>query len=154
MTVLNNAKERTRFFRFAVVGITGSVIDFGIFNLLSSLIGIPAVLASVISFSVAVVNNFILNRVWTFPDSRNNPLIKQLIQFSIVSVIGLGIRTPLFAGMEKILIPLAQKWIPNILTPTIVGHNLALAIAILVVMVWNFVVNRYWTFRDVSSQTA
>lgn len=150
MTVLNDSKERTRFLRFAVVGIIGSVVDFGIFNILATLLNIPAVTASVISFSAAVVNNFVLNRIWTFPETRNNPLMKQLVQFSLVSVIGLGIRTPLFAGMEKLLIPMAEKWIPNVLTPTIVGHNISLAIAILVVMLWNFVANRYWTFRDVS----
>ena len=148
MTTLNTAKESSRFLKFALVGIIGSVVDFGIFNLLATLIGIPAVSASIISFSVAVVNNFILNRYWTFPDTRSTPIIKQMIQFAIVSVIGLGIRTPLFAAMEKLLVPLAQKWIPNVLTPTIVGHNLSLAIAILVVMLWNFFANRLWTFRD------
>ncbi len=152
MTIPDKSKERTRFGKFALVGIAGGVIDFTIFNLLATLLGINSIVASVISFSLAVINNFLLNRAWTFPESRNGHVVKQLIQFAIVSVIGLAIRTPLFALLEKQLIPLAAKVVPNLFTPTFIGHNVSLAIAILVVMLWNFMANRYWTFNIVSSK--
>lgn len=147
MTILTDRSEQKRFGKFAIVGIAGAVVDFGIFNLLATGLKVAAVPASVVSFSLAVVNNFIWNRYWTFPDSKNHPVVRQLIQFSVVSVIGLTIRTPLFAWLEKQLVPLAAKLIPNVFTPTFVGHNLSLAIAIIVVMMWNFVANRYWTFN-------
>lgn len=147
MSVFTDTGERKKFIRFGIVGIIGSVVDFGIFNLLATLIGLPAITSSVISFTAAVVNNFIWNRLWTFPETRNISVSQQLVKFSIVSVAGLAIRTPLFAWMEKLLIPFAQKTIPIILTPTIVGHNLSLAIAIGVVMLWNYFVNRFWTFK-------
>jgi len=153
MSIINDSKERKKFIRFAVVGAIGSVIDFGVFNLLASLLGFPALWASVISFTLAVINNFIWNRLWTFPETRHIPVAKQLTQFSIVSVAGLLIRTPLFAALEKMLIPLAEKWVPNILTPTIVGHNAALAIVIVVVMLWNYFVNRLWTFKVPQTRT-
>jgi putative flippase GtrA len=35
------------------------------------------------------------------------------------------------------------------LSPRFFGHNLTLAVAILVVMMWNFFANRYWTYNDV-----
>jgi prepilin signal peptidase PulO-like enzyme (type II secretory pathway) len=38
-SVISNPRERTRFLRFAVVGIMGAVVDFGTFNLLSSVVG-------------------------------------------------------------------------------------------------------------------
>ena len=38
-SVLNNPRERTRFLRFAAVGMMGAVVDFGTFNLLSSIVG-------------------------------------------------------------------------------------------------------------------
>ncbi|HOV05652.1 MAG TPA: GtrA family protein [Anaerolineaceae bacterium] len=147
MSVLNNRNERGKFIRFAIVGAIGSVIDFGVFNLLTSALKFPAIPSSVVSFSLAVINNFILNRNWTYPETRATPITKQLIQFSIVSVAGLAIRTPLFALIEKPLISLAVKWLPNVLTPTIIGHNLSLAIVILVVLLWNFFINRKWTFK-------
>lgn len=149
MRLVANKKERTRFIKFGVVGLIGSVIDFGVFNLLTLNFEVSSIPSSVISFSLAVINNFILNRFWTYPETRENPFQKQLIQFAIVSCLGLAIRVPLFALMEKLLIPLAAKTIPNVLTPTIVGHNVALAFVIGVVMLWNFFINRYWTFKNV-----
>jgi putative flippase GtrA len=149
-TIKPNKKEVSRFFRFAIVGIIGAVIDFGVFNLCVSIIKIPSVVASVISFSLAVISNFIWNRLWTYPDSRSKPIQRQIVQFVVVSVIGLLIRTPLFAWLEQVLIRLAGgfAW-PEFLTPVFIGHNIALAIAVLVVMLWNFFANRLWTYNDV-----
>jgi putative flippase GtrA len=149
MSLITNKKERNRFIKFGIVGILGSIVDFGVFNLLTIVFIVPSIAASVVSFLLAVINNFILNRIWTYPDSRNTPVFKQLTQFAIVSLAGLAIRIPLFAWMEKLLIPLAGKIIPNVLTPTIVGHNVALAFVIGVVMLWNFFANRLWTFKNV-----
>lgn len=148
MSLINDSKERHKFYKFAIVGGIGSVIDFGVFNLLSSLLGLSPLLSSVISFTLAVVNNFIWNRLWTFPETRHIPVAKQLTQFSVVSLAGLAIRTPLFAYLEKLLIPIAASTVPNFLTPTIVGHNISLAIVILVVMLWNYFINRFWTFKE------
>jgi putative flippase GtrA len=53
----------------------------------------------------------------------------------------------LFALIEKPLINLAERTIPNLLTPTIVGHNVSLAVVILIVLLWNYFINRKWTFR-------
>lgn len=149
MGIFKNRVERVRFIKFGLVGLLGSVVDFCVFNLLTLLLNVQSIPASVVSFLLAVINNFILNRFWTYPDSRNFPFGKQLIQFSIVSILGLSIRIPLFAWLEKLLIPLAEKTIPNVLTPTIVGHNVALAFVIGVVMLWNFFANRFWTFKHI-----
>lgn len=145
----NHKKELKRFVRFGIVGIIGSVIDFGFLNLFTIVFKMPYVLSSVFSFSLAVINNFLLNRFWTFAASKKDPLLGQLVQFGIVSVIGLLIRTPLLAWLEKVLVPLAGKLTPNLLTPTIVGHNVGLAIGIGVVMLWNYFANRFWTFKNI-----
>jgi putative flippase GtrA len=150
--ILNNAQERTRFFKFAGVGAVGAVIDFGLFNLFTSVVGIPAIISSALSFIAAVLSNFILNRYWTYPDSRSKPLAHQAIQFSLISLIGMVIRLILFAILETTLINLAAQIVPNIgVTPTFIGHNATLAFSILVVMMWNFFANRYWTYNDVIS---
>lgn len=151
MSLLKNKKERTRFIKFGVVGIIGSVIDFGVLNLLTIVFKVPFIISSIISFALAVINNFILNRIWTYPETRQSSIVKPLVQFAIVSCLGLAIRVPLLTVMDKFLIGLAEKYVPNLLTPTIVGHNLALAFVIGVVMLWNFFVNRFWTFKNVSS---
>ena len=70
--------------RFAVVGIIGAVVDFGTFNLLVNLLHVAwQSVASVISFTAAVVSNFLWNRFWTYPDSRSKSIPKQVVQFIV-----------------------------------------------------------------------
>ncbi len=145
------SKETGRFLRFAVVGCIGAVIDFGIFNLLTVLKILPSIWAQSISFTTAVVSNFYWNRRWTYQDSRSKPMTRQFLQFFVVNAAGLAIRTPLFAYLEKFLIDLSGRFIPATiyLTPVFIGHNLSLASVIIIVMIWNFFINRYWTYNDV-----
>lgn len=150
MKLLTNSKERTRFLRFLAVGGIGFVVDFGVFNLLISVFGVEPIIANVVSFSAAIVSNFTWNRLWTYPDSRSKTLQRQLAEFTIVSVIGILIRTPIFALLENPLEGIfAQFPIALPFQPDFLAHNGALAVAVLVVMFWNFFVNRYWTYADV-----
>ena len=99
--ILKNRKERTRFLRFAIVGASGAVVDFGVLNLLTLVFKLAFVPSSVISFISAVINNFLWNRYWTYPDSRSKRVARQLVQFSIINVIGLVIRTPLLMAVRS-----------------------------------------------------
>lgn len=149
---ISNPAERGRFLRFAVVGVIGAVVDFGTFNILESLFHVVPVVASIISFSAAIISNFLWNRFWTYPDSRSKPVSQQIIQFAIISVVGLFIRTPIFAFMDHTLIDLVRDAnFPSLSGGQLesVAHNLALAFAVGVVMFWNFFINRFWTYNDV-----
>ena len=151
-SIVTNPRERTRFFRFAVVGIIGAVVDFGTFNLLTNFAGLTAVWASVISFVAAIFSNFTWNSYWTYPDSRSKPLGRQLIQFSAVSLLGLLIRTPIIYFLEPLFYNIFSEFafLPiGFITAEFLANNLALAIAVIVVMFWNFFINRYWTYSDV-----
>jgi putative flippase GtrA len=150
--VLHSSRERVRFLRFAMVGAIGAVVDFGISNLLIQLFDFPLVLAGSISFICAILSNFIWNRFWTYPDSRSKRLASQLMQFVLISVLGLAIRIPILAYLEPVMEMLAFRYdvrIPGLLDPKIIADNLTLAIAVIVVMFWNFFANRYWTYGDV-----
>lgn len=149
MTVLDN-KERVRFIKFAVVGAIGSVVDIGVMNLLTQVFHFQLVLAGSISFVCAVINNFIGNRYWTYPDSRSKPIHRQLGMFFIVNAIGIAIRIPILKYAEP---PLA-KLFENLAhisfdTADALAKNATLILAIGVVMLWNFFINRYWTYNDV-----
>jgi putative flippase GtrA len=149
--ILTDKKERTRFLRFAVVGAIGAVVDFGILNLLLAL-GASYLVSATISFIVAVLNNFIWNRHWTYPDSRSKSISQQLTQFAMINVIGIGIRIPLLAVLEKFLIRQANIYVPDgvlFFSAEKLAQNIGLVIAILVVMLWNFFANRLWTYNDV-----
>ena len=150
-SILTNSRERTRFLRFAVVGMIGAVIDFGVANLLVYVFFAPLVLAGTISFISAILSNFFWNRYWTYPDSRSKPITQQLIQFAVVNGLGLTIRIPILRWLEPVLNRLFSRlpFALPIFSPDVLAKNLTLAIAVIIVMFWNFFVNRYWTYSDV-----
>ncbi len=142
--------EGKRFAKFLVVGTIGAVVDFGTFNLLTALFHLPPVPSSVISFLAAVTSNFVFNRYWTYPDSRSKPVWRQGIQFTLINLVGLAIRTPLFAALIPVwrgVLERSGAVLP--ISTEQLSRNLALGCAVLVVLVWNFVVNRFWTYNDV-----
>ena len=169
-----NEREAERFFKFAVVGVIGFIVDFGIFNLSlrpfellldngsalhdfivglglndEQTISLARTFASTLSFVAAIISNFMWNRYWTYPDSRTRSIRRQLAQFTMVSVAGIIIRVPIITYTHTPFTNLVAN-IP-VLEPYSVriGDNLALVVAVIVVMFWNFFVNRYWTYNDV-----
>ncbi len=149
MTILDR-RERVRFIKFAVVGAIGSLVDIGVMNLLTQVFHFQLVLAGSISFVCAVINNFVGNRFWTYPDSRSKPIHRQLGTFFIVNAIGIAIRIPILKYVEP---PLAKMFesLAHISfdTADALAKNATLIFAIGVVMLWNFFINRYWTYNDV-----
>jgi putative flippase GtrA len=150
MTLLASRQERTRFLKFMAVGVIGAVVDFGVMNLLTRLAAMPLVPAGTISFVCAVISNFTWNRYWTYPDSRSRPIWRQLAMFFIVNAAGVAIRVPILWVLEPPLLRFFQGLSPRQpATPDFLAKNFTLACAVGVVMLWNFFVNRYWTYNDI-----
>ena len=138
-SLLARRKEIVRFAKFATVGASGSLVDFGVLNLLILAFGFSKFWANTCSFSAAMLSNFIWNRLWTFPESRQERLLPQLIQFGLVSIGGLTINQVIFLGLDALVF---HVW-------GTLGYNIAKAIAILVVLFWNFGINRIWTYKRI-----
>lgn len=149
--ILNNPAERTRFLKFAAVGAIGTLIDFAVMNGLVAAARATLVAAGTVSFLSAVINNFTWNRFWTYPESRSKPLMGQLLQFALVNAIGLVIRLPILTfgepALDSALATMPLQALQS--AHAFLSHNITLAIAILIVMMWNFFVNRYWTYNDI-----
>jgi dolichol-phosphate mannosyltransferase len=117
--------------KFSMVGATGYVVNLSVFTALVKLGGIHYIPAAILAFCVAVTNNFLLNRHWTFR-ARDGHAGFQAARFLTVSLIALGFNLIVLevlvsvAGFEK------------------VG---AQAIAILAATPLNFVGNKLWSFR-------
>ncbi|MCA9903210.1 MAG: GtrA family protein [Anaerolineae bacterium] len=163
------AKEVERFLKFAVVGAVGAVIDFGTLFVLQRTILVPTLqepdwnvtIAQTIAFVAAVISNFIWNRYWTYPDSRSRSIRRQLVQFGFISLVGWIGRTiwitaahqPVGEFITPILQPIISSFDSGF-TPT--GEDVARFgtmacwfVGVIIVMIWNFFVNRYWTYNDV-----
>jgi putative flippase GtrA len=150
MILLTSTRERVRFAKFMVVGAIGAVVDFGVMNLLTRLLAAPLVVAGTISFVCAVISNFLWNRYWTYPDSRSRAIWQQLGMFFVVNVAGVLLRIPILYWLEPPLLRLCQR-VSLPLSPSYAAKNFTRAIAVGLVMLWNFFANRYWTYNDVSS---
>jgi len=146
-----NRKEAERFVKFCVVGAFGFVVDFGIFNLLHTLLNVGIAIAQTCSFTTAVISNFTWNRLWTYRDSRSKPMGRQLFQFFVVNLIGYIIRTPILLYTAPLYTRLLQ-WLQLPFNGDLekLGANLGLMTAVVVVLLWNFFINRIWTYNDVS----
>lgn len=147
--LLTSRQERLRFYKFMVVGAIGAAVDFIVMNFLTRLVGLSLTLAGTISFVCAVISNFTWNRYWTYPDSRSKPLARQLIMFFIVNVAGVVIRIPILHFAEPPLQRMFETWQLSFASPDFLAKNLTLTIAIGIVMLWNYFINRYWTYNDV-----
>lgn len=157
--------EVERFLKFALIGALGAVVDVAMLFVLQATILPPVttlavVVATSAAFFTATVHNYLWNRFWTFPDARGHSLRWQLIRFTIINAVGWVIRT--------IWISLAYLWLGALLMPTALpvirlfrpaympsatasaklGSIAALLIGIAVILFWNFMANRLWTFRE------
>lgn len=139
-------KEAERFFKFLVVGTIGFIVDFGTLTFLVEVIGLVPVVANTFSFSIAVLSNFTLNRYWTYPDSRAKRRRVQILQFAAVSLLGLAINNTILLLLQSPFDSLLRL----IAFPDAIGGYIpAKMVATVVVLFWNFFVNRYWTYNDV-----
>ena len=133
--------ELTRFAKFAAVGTIGAVVDFSMLNLLVLGVGMPKEYANLVSVTCAIFSNFTWNRLWTFPESRERPLHTQFGQFALVNLFGVAINQAVFIGTDALIF--------DPLFPHPFDYNFAKAAAIIVVLFWNFFVNRNWTYRGI-----
>jgi len=137
---IHNRRELKRFIKFAIVGAIGTVVDFTTLNILHLAFGLSLPVANTISFCLAVISNFTWNRLWTFPESRQRPLGTQLLKFGAVNLVGLVINQVVFLGLNHYVF---EPWLGEL------GYNVAKAIAIIVVLFWNFGINRIWTYKGI-----
>jgi dolichol-phosphate mannosyltransferase len=117
-------------FKFGVVGATGYVLNLLVFGLLNQALGVYHLLAAVASFCVAVSNNFLLNRHWTFQATEGHAGF-QAARFFAVSVLALGVNLILL----YVLVDVASA-------PELPSQAIAVALA----MPFNFLGNKLWTF--------
>jgi putative flippase GtrA len=116
--------------KFGLVGVSGYLINLGVFALLSGNLGVHHVLAAVGAFAVAVSSNFFWNRHWTFAAGDGHAGF-QAARFFTVSVAALAIN---LAVLEALVEGAGM------------GDLTSQAIAVAVAMPFNFLGNKLWTF--------
>ncbi|OKO95431.1 GtrA family protein [Geobacillus proteiniphilus] len=126
-------KEKQTIWRFAVVGVSNTAVDFVIFFLLAAM-GVPAAAAQVVSYGVGMANSYIWNRLWTFQVKRKAN-IGEFLRFLAVNGLSLGASLGVLLAAERIM-PL---W-------------LAKSAATIAGMAVNFIGSRFWVFVEMEGE--
>ena len=122
------------FIKYGIVGVSGTLIDVVIFELLYRNIDFfdqYSVLAKACGFSVAVVNNYLLNKYWTFGDKRDNHAT-QFTKFLSVALVGLAMALAIYSLYHNVFG--IHKSIANLMTSA-------------TIVFWNFFGSKLLVFR-------
>ena len=121
----------SRFLKFGLVGIGGMLIDFSITWICKEKLRLNKFLSNSLGFSTAVINNFLLNRYWTF-QKHASPFAGQFSKFLAVSLTGLLINNLLL----YLLLRYARK-----------NFYFLKLVVIGLVFFWNYFANILFTFN-------
>jgi putative flippase GtrA len=122
--------------RFGIVGVLNTLVDFGAFNLMVFVFGMPVLVAYPFSVTAGIINSFLWNKHWTFSAGGSAAWRREAVVFLGVSLSGLLINWAIFTVLHL--------WIGSSAALLL---NLEKLAASLVSMVWNFVGYRFLAFR-------
>jgi len=117
--------------KFGLVGASGYAVNLAVFAVLAGAADVHHIPAAIGAFVVAVTNNFLWNRHWTFSAAAGHAG-HQGARFLAVSLLGLTIN---LAVLELLVSVVELSELPS------------QALAVAVAMPANFVGNKLWTFR-------
>ncbi|PQV62852.1 Putative flippase GtrA (transmembrane translocase of bactoprenol-linked glucose) [Abditibacterium utsteinense] len=136
--------------KFCIVGASSTIIDLGIYAfLLSAFPQMPWYFSQTISFCFGVTNGFIWNRLWTF-QAHQAGARKQYLKFFASNAIGWILNT----GLQKVFLVYLTGQLVHSANPSSRTLLLAKLCAIPIVVIWNFMASRLWTFRAPKTSTA
>lgn len=118
--------------QFGIVGAIGFVVNIGVYALCVHGAAIDYHVAAAVAWLVAVLNNFVLNRHWTF-NAGDGRAHHQAARFLIVSLIAFG--------FSQLLLTL---FVEVVSLPKVPAQALAVSLA----MPLNFLGNKLWSFRS------
>ncbi|MGW3014932.1 GtrA family protein [Streptomyces longwoodensis] len=114
---------------YALVGGSGVLLDLGAFLLLYDVAGWHEQPANVLSTSIGITNNFVLNALFTF--RRRDRLLVRYLRFYAVGLTGIALTFVLLAVFSRGLG---------------IDPNLVKAGSLPVVLLFQFALNRKWSF--------
>ena len=120
-----------QFVKFTGVGFVSAIGHYGLLIALVQLAAVPAVPASAAGALLGAVINYSLNYRYTFRSTRQHR--EAVLRFAAIAAIGLALNT-LFMWVGVVLIG--------------AHYLLSQVVTTVLVLIWNFAGNRYWTFRS------
>ena len=152
--VKDGKRELGQVVRFAIVGVSNFLVDFVIFNLLSKYVpSLSAVWAGIISGTAAMINSFIFNKNFTF--KAKNLSVFRLVLFFLITAFGLyAIRPAIIYFFTQVWLWPSQiaydvtSWLNLPFSKEFDTRNVALVIAIVLVLFYNYLMYKYFVFEN------
>ncbi len=130
--------------KFGLVGFVGTIVDFFFYKVFINLLALTPATAKGFSTEIAIINNFILNNFWTFRYRKTKTNIWQKLGiFNLVSLGGLV----LGVLIVKFLHSTYGEGSVYIFGRPVAYNNFYFFATIPPVMLWNFTVNHFVTWR-------
>ncbi len=119
--------------KFGTVGASGFVINALVFAFALHVLDVHYLIANVLAFCVAVGNNFVWNRLWTFREERGERHVAfQAARFLSVACVALGLSS-------------AILWL--LVEQASLNEQVAQLVAVALVTPFSFLANKLWSFR-------
>jgi dolichol-phosphate mannosyltransferase len=118
--------------KFAFVGAIGTIINLSILYILTEFFHVYYIFSEMVAFSTAALNNYILDKIWTFKEEIGDQIIKKYFQFITISLLALVVNISILF----ILVEVYLVWY-------IYAEIGAICCAFLI----NFFGNKIWTFN-------
>lgn len=122
---------KIQFFRYIFVGVVATIIDMGSLYVFTSMVGIHYLISAAIAFVFGVMANYLMSIVWVFKTTGN--FKREITLFVIIGLGGLILN-------EIIIWLLVEK--------VSLYYMIAKAIAVVIVLVWNFGMRKKFVFAQ------
>jgi len=130
-----------QFIKFCLIGATSAIIDVGLFTVLTHL-HLHPILARTLSVFVAVINGYTWNSLWTFRGMGKGKEHEKFMKFLAINVVGMGLNLGIMQGVFFLF----TGHFLRTDEPDKLHMYSGLAVAIVLVSLWNFIANKKWTF--------
>jgi len=132
--------------KFFLVGAFSAVIDIKVFQFsawtLGLIIFVSPLVSKSISFLVATVVKYGGNKIWVFEKNGKDGIKREVIQFSIITLIGMAIDVSVFYCLSR-----QSPWASADATHLQIWTEVSIIIAALVAALWNFLGYKFWVFK-------
>jgi putative flippase GtrA len=116
--------------RYVAVGVSGYAVQLGSYTVLVHAVGMPYLLAGVVAGLLALANNFLLHRHWTF-GVADGAIGRQMTSYLVISAV--------FFALQLVVL--------HVLVTAGASEVVAEALAVAAIVPPNFVAQRHFAFR-------
>ncbi len=123
-------RRHRSFVLYQLIGASGALLDLLLFLALYNAVGMHEQIATAISTSVGIANNFLLNSYLNF--RKRDGMLRRFVRFYTVGLLGLA--------LVAVLLVVFHSWLGA-------DANVVKVVSMPIVAVLQFLVNKRWSFK-------